>query len=91
MPKGKVNKTIGITVRFFTNDLEVLANKKQVEACWDSGSVNLEANPEKGIKPVCIPFNCTEDIPLAIKECLRQGHVRLVCWNMRSRVCPKYK
>lgn len=52
MPKKTDNKTIGITIRFFTNDLpgRVGTDHKQIPF-WTCGNVHLEANQTKGIKP----------------------------------------
>ncbi len=84
----KDKKTIGITIRFFTNDLpdRVGAKKDQIPF-WTCGNVHLEANKAKGIKNQDEMFNYFEDIPRAIKTVLRRGKlvaVEDVAYRMRA-------
>jgi hypothetical protein len=83
---AKVNKTLGITLRFFTNDVAVDKNGKKVLACWDLGCAAIEANKEKGIKAATVRFNCPEDIQPAIKELLRKSKIFMVSGNGLPRV-----
>lgn len=73
----KDKKTIGIRVRFWTNDLEVKTDKK-VHSCWDSGVVHLEANEGKGIKSDVEPFLNYEEIDKAIAVLLRRAKIVMV-------------
>ena len=70
----KDNKTIGITIRFFTNDLpdKVGGGKKQTPF-WTCGNVHLEANRTKGIKTQDELFHYIDDIPRAIKVVLSKS------------------
>ena len=44
------NKTLGITIRFWTNDLPDRVGKDQRQIpCWSSGVVLMQANKTKGI------------------------------------------
>lgn len=61
----KDNKTIAITLRFWTNDLEVVSGSKKQVACWDSGMAIMEKNDSKGIKHIVAPFNCYKHQTLA--------------------------
>ncbi len=70
----KDNKTIGITVRFFTNDLPRRVGKKMDSTpFWTCGNVHLEANKTKNIKPQNEIFNYLDDIPRAIKVVLSRA------------------
>ncbi len=84
----KDNKTIGITVRFFTNDLPGrVGTKKDQIPFWTCGNVYLEANNTKGIRPQDEVFNYFEDIPRAIKVVLSKSKlvaVEDVAYNMRA-------
>jgi len=85
---SKDNKTVAITLRFWTNDLEVNhpASKASSEACWDGGTAILEANKEKGIKAASTNFQCPEDIIPAVKELLRKSKIVVVSGNKRPRI-----
>jgi len=70
----KDNKTIGITIRFFTNDLPGrVGPKKDQIPFWSCGNVHLEANKTKGIKPQNEIFNYFDDIPRAIRSALAKS------------------
>jgi len=70
----KDNKTIGITIRFFTNDLpNYVGSRKDQIPFWTCGNVHLEANKTKSVKPKDEIFNCFDDIPRAIKKVLSKG------------------
>lgn len=84
----KDNKTIGITIRFFTNDLpDHVGGKNQATPFWTCGNVHLEANKTKGIKPCDEMFNYFDDIPRAIKAVLSKSKlvaVEDVAYSMRA-------
>jgi len=84
----KDNKTIGITVRFFTNHLPGrVGGKSDQIPFWTIGNVHLEANKTKGIKPQDEMFNYFEDIPRAIKVVLSKSKlvaVEDVAYSMRA-------
>jgi hypothetical protein len=84
----KDNKTIGITIRFFANDLPGGVGKKtDLIPFWTCGNVHLEANKTKGIKPRDEMFNYFEDIPRAIKVVLSKSKlvaVEDVAYSMRA-------
>lgn len=84
----KDNKTIGITIRFFTNDLpEKVGSKKDQIPFWTCGNVHLEANQTKGIKTQDEMFNYFEDIPRAVKVVLSRSKlvaVEDVAYSMRA-------
>ena len=74
----KNNKTIGITIRLWTNDLKV-ENSKRTQSCWDSGVIMIEGNQSKGIKSENpIPFNSFEDIIPTIKQLCRKNKILIV-------------
>ena len=83
---GKTNKTLGITLRFFTNDLVVEKNGKKVLSCWDVGVAAIEANKEKGITAKTVRVNCLEDIQPAITELLRKSKIIMAAANGLPRV-----
>ncbi len=84
----KDKKTIGITIRFFTNDLPGrIGPKKDLIPFWTCGNVHLEANKTKGIKPRDEMFNYFDDIPRAIKVVLSKSKlvaVEDVAYSMRT-------
>lgn len=68
----KSNKTIGVTVRFFTDKLpEKMGNNRT--PFWTCGVVLLEANKAKGLSSQSKMFNYFDEIPAAIKEVLSRG------------------
>ncbi len=72
MPRD--NKTIGITLRFWTNDLpERVGSKLAGTPFWTSGVVLLEANKTKGISSQSQIFHYIDDIPRAIKEVMKKA------------------
>lgn len=86
----KDNKTIAVTFRFWTNDLNIQypnsgggAGKK---VCWDSGVAILEANKDKEISAHQIPIQCYEDIIPALKELFRKNGIVVVSSNRRPRI-----
>lgn len=91
----KDNKTIGITLRFWTNDLDVSYPKSKCKAtaCWDSGVATIEPNKGKGIKSITPQnFQCLEDVVLLIKEIMRKQNIVMVSDNRRPRIMsPKRK
>ena len=82
------NKTIGITLRFWTNDLEVKHKGLERIVCWDSGVGYIEANAEKGIapQPIPTPFNTMDEVIILIKELLRQNRVLVVSHGGKPRL-----
>lgn len=83
------NKTIGITLRFWTNDLKVdypESGKSNMNACWDSGMAIIEANKKKAIAGMQIPFQCYEDLIPAVKELFRKNGIVVVSDNRRPRI-----
>ena len=74
----KENKTIGITLRFWTNDLEVKHKGKNVNCCWDSGMAVTEANKLKGIQASITPFNSFSEIPNAINKAIKKQKILMV-------------
>ena len=84
----KDNKTIGITIRFFTNNLPVkIGGKNNQIPFWTCGNVHLEANTTKGVKPRDEMFNYFDDIPRAIKVVLSRSKlvaVEDVAYSMRA-------
>ena len=86
------DKTIGVTIRFYTDNLTVEAPtlspkaQKQKAACWESGNVHLMVNKGKGIKPGDEQFQCLEDIIPAIRELFRKNHILMVSQNRRPRM-----
>lgn len=74
----KNNKTIGITLRFWTNDLEVKRHNEIVNSCWSSGFAFIEANKQKGIKSISKKFDNLSDIPEAIRYVLDKSKVKVV-------------
>jgi hypothetical protein len=83
----KDNKTIGVVLRFWTNDFTVKHGDRTATACWEQGVMKLEANATKGIKNVNPePFNCLEDIVPLIKELFRNQGILMVSANKRPRI-----
>ncbi|MDO8499637.1 MAG: hypothetical protein Q7S66_03180 [bacterium] len=79
MPKKTDNKTLGVKLRFWTNDLpgRVGKDNRQIP-CWSCGVVLMEANKTKGISSASEIFNYIDDIPRAIKEVMRKSKIAIV-------------
>lgn len=88
MKKNK--KTIGVTIRFFTNDLpDRVGPPKDHVPFWTCGNVHLEVNKEKGIKAQDEMFNYFDDISRAIKVVLSKSRlvaVEDVAYKMRAEI-----
>ena len=80
----KDNKTIGVTVRFFTNDLpKKVGHKQDLTPCWASGSVHVEANKGKGISSRgSVTFNGIKEIPEAIRRAMSAARIVTVTKNV---------
>jgi len=92
--KKKENKTIGIILRFWTNNIAFESPKGKCRtACWDSGVAKIEANKGKGIQVIHPqPFQCLEDIVPLIKEIMRKQKIMMISDNRRPRIMnPKRK
>ena len=75
----KDNKTLGITLRFWTNHLpECVGRAHNQIPCWSAGVVIMEANKTKGIPADSEIFNYIEDIPRAVKEVIKRAKIVLV-------------
>ena len=75
----KNNKTIGITLRFFTDNLpKKVGNKDCMTPCWSNGNAFLEANKEKGIKSQRAMFHYLDDIPRVIRQLMKDGKIAYV-------------
>jgi hypothetical protein len=71
---NKSNKTIKITLRFFTNDLPEKIQDK-ITPCWPGGFVYLEANERFGLKPVDMKFNSVEELPKIIRAIMKKAKI----------------
>lgn len=68
------NKTIEVTLRFWTNDLTgVPSNYAHAH-----GMVTVVSDKEKGIRSVQVPFNRMEDIPAKLLKAAKKAGVRFV-------------
>lgn len=75
----KDNKTIGIMIRFFTNDLpDKIGKGKDQTPFWTCGNVHLEANGTKNIKPQDELFHYIDDIPRAIRAVMKKSKLAAV-------------
>lgn len=83
---AKANKTIAVTIRFYTNDLGVSHHGKKSLACWDSGVALIEANKAKGISSAVTQIHCYEDVVPAIKELFRKAKIYVVSPSQRPRI-----
>ena len=89
------NKTIGITIRFWTNDLPPRVGGRMASIpFWTAGNVHLEANPTKGIKTQDELFHYLDDIPRAIKEVMKRSKlvaVEDIGYSLRAKNRSKKK
>lgn len=81
----KVKKTIGITIRFWTNDLPDGFVGKKRQACWGCGNVHLESNPTKGIRNDNIIFNSFDEVPLRIQELFIRNKILMLVDMAREK------
>lgn len=65
-------KTIELTVRFWTNDISERHGYIVKKECWDSGVVRVTKNRAHGISGdgTPIPFNSLLDLPAKIEKAL---------------------
>ena len=83
----KNNKTIGITLRLWTNDLELKHKDKKRVVCWENGVIDIEASKDKKIPNSSpIPFNSLDDILPAIRQLLRKNKILMVSDNKKPRI-----
>lgn len=68
------NKTIEITLRFWTNDLAGCPPN----FAHAHGMVTVISDKTKGIRSVQVPFNRMEDIPEKVRRAATKAGVRLV-------------
>ena len=82
------NKTIGITIRLWTNNLKAeTITRNRTQACWDSGVVMMEANEGKGIKSENpTPINSFDDIVPAIRQLCRKNKILVVSDGGKPRI-----
>jgi len=73
----KDNKTIGLTVRFWTNDLPDKIGEKYTPV-WNSGSIVVEANKNLGIKASSKVFNNIAEIETVIKQLLTKNKIAII-------------
>ncbi len=67
----KNNKTIGLKIYFFTNDLPAKIGKNgKFTPCWEKGMVYLENSGLKGIM-----FNSQSEIQWAVGEMLSKAKI----------------
>ena len=71
-------KTIGLTVYFFTNDIATEKDKIVPKHAWTSGEVVLKSNPSHGIKSgVKRHFHSLLGMATAIEDLLIEGEIIL--------------
>ena len=76
--KAKQNKTIQITIYFFTKDLNPEADKVLPRHAWDCGQVTLPANKLHGIRAGGQKrFRTLMHLGHAIEELLRKNRIIL--------------
>ena len=74
MATKKDDETIGITIRFWTNDLpDKVGGRKDQTPFWTGGNVHLHANRTKKIRGRDELFHYLDDIPRAIKEVMKKS------------------
>lgn len=72
----KDKKTVGITIRFFTDGLPGrVGQEKRRIPFWTCGNVHLESNPAKGIKAQDEMFYYIDDIPRAIRDVMKKSRL----------------
>ena len=71
-------KTIEISIRFFTNNIASKPGQVRPKECWEGGMVYLTPNKIHGIKRTSgAPFQSFYELPLAIAEAFREAGVRM--------------
>ncbi len=78
MPKSIDNKTISVTVYFFTDDLAQQDGAVIPGHAWPQGQVTVRANATHGIKSGHeVMFNRMADLPAAIEDASAGADVTL--------------
>lgn len=80
------NKTLAVTIRFWTTNLKVSLHGKPEEACWDFGTAILEANKDRNISADQEMLHCPADIVPAIKKLFRRAGILMVSKNLKPRI-----
>lgn len=71
-------KTIRITIRFWTNNISKKPGYVVKKECWDKGVVNVGTNKAHGLKMgKPIHFNSFMDIPSKIARLLKMHNIKL--------------
>jgi hypothetical protein len=79
------NKTVSLTIYFFTNNLPHKEGKDMDKIpFWPNGSIHLKANRTKGLKSQEAIFNSMEDIQSVIELVLKRGNL-VVTKNSKSK------
>ena len=73
------NKTIAVTIHFFTDNIAEEKGEVVPKVCWEKGTVSVRANKRHGIPATyAYNFNCKEDIPAAIEKAVREAQIKFV-------------
>ena len=78
-------KTIRVSVKFWTDDMATKAGHVPPGFCWEGGFVNVEANPTQGLKASqLVPFNTLDELVPILISALDDAGVKIL-FNKRKR------
>jgi hypothetical protein len=76
---AKDENMIELRVRFWTNDIAPGKDMIEPKHAWDTGMVQVTANPSHGLKSINpIPFHSLLDLPRAIEKAIIECDLTLL-------------
>jgi hypothetical protein len=75
---AKDSRTIGVTIRFWTDDLGPTPGQISPGDAWAGGTITVQANDAHGIKSgKAVPFNRMAELPMKLEKALEAAGVTL--------------
>ncbi|MCK4456298.1 MAG: hypothetical protein KAW39_01005 [Thermoplasmata archaeon] len=71
-------KTIELTVRFWTNDISRKENHIVPRVCWEHGMITLKKNESHGLAVKRKPFKSIAHLSRAVEELLKASNVEVL-------------
>jgi hypothetical protein len=83
----KPNKTIGLTIRLWTDGISPVKGQISPGNAWAGGMVRVQANPAHGLKAgEDVPFNRWAELVPAIEQALENSGVTLHIGSPASKL-----
>jgi hypothetical protein len=84
-------RTIVITVRFWTNKIAEKRGHVIPKVCWDKGVIDVLENHSHGLKRLNdpIPFNSIAEIPAKIEQIFKQKGIKVLHGSTTRKIYPR--